>query len=184
MKNNIFFISILFLLTIKSPGQKNNALSAQSWIEKTRLFDLSPKIPNAANLVLWYSKPATNWESEALPIGNGRFGGMIFGDAVKEHIQFNDISLWTGNKTSRGAYQNFGEMYIDFTGFTAVTNYRRELNIDEAIARVNFKVGTETYTREYFTSYPDNIMVMRFISSKANALNFSFRPADAHAGGA
>ena len=47
------------------------------------------------NLRLWYKKPAEQW-TEALPVGNGRLGGMVFGGVPKEHIQFNEDSLWTG----------------------------------------------------------------------------------------
>ncbi len=44
---------------------------------------------------LWYPKPAQNW-NEALPIGNGRLGAMVFGGAPEERIQFNESTLWTG----------------------------------------------------------------------------------------
>jgi len=44
---------------------------------------------------LWYTKPATRW-TDALPIGNGKLGAMIFGDPAQEHIQFNEATLWTG----------------------------------------------------------------------------------------
>ena len=47
------------------------------------------------NLVLWYPKPAEKW-LEALPIGNGRLGAMIFGDATKEQISISEDTLWTG----------------------------------------------------------------------------------------
>lgn len=43
--------------------------------------------------VLWYEQPAEEW-LEALPIGNGRFGAMIFGDPTNEHLQLNEDSLW------------------------------------------------------------------------------------------
>ncbi|APS38950.1 glycosyl hydrolase family 95 catalytic domain-containing protein [Salegentibacter sp. T436] len=45
--------------------------------------------------VLWYAQPASNW-MEALPIGNGRLGAMIFGDTINERIQLNEDSLWPG----------------------------------------------------------------------------------------
>src|ERR1043165_5381364 len=47
------------------------------------------------DLKLWYTKPAAKW-TEALPIGNGRLGAMIFGGVEKEHLQFNEETLWTG----------------------------------------------------------------------------------------
>lgn len=46
-------------------------------------------------LKLWYKHPAIKW-TEALPIGNGRLGGMIYGHPLIEHIQFNEATLWTG----------------------------------------------------------------------------------------
>ena len=51
--------------------------------------------------------------TEALPIGNGRLGAMIFGGVEREHIQFNEDSLWIGDEQDTGAYQAFGDVYID-----------------------------------------------------------------------
>ena len=48
------------------------------------------------DLTLWYDKPATDWETQALPIGNGALGAMVFGGVDSEQIQFNEKSLWTG----------------------------------------------------------------------------------------
>ena len=47
------------------------------------------------NLKLWYKQPSEKW-TDALPIGNGRLGAMIYGDATNEHLQFNESTLWTG----------------------------------------------------------------------------------------
>ncbi|MXV17819.1 glycoside hydrolase family 95 protein [Hufsiella ginkgonis] len=52
-----------------------------------------------ANLKLWYDKPAKVW-TEALPVGNGRLGGMIFGDAGSELIRLNEATLWSGGPVS------------------------------------------------------------------------------------
>ncbi len=65
-------------------------------------------------MVLWYNRPATDWEKQALPIGNGRLGGMVFGGGHREHIQFNEDSLWIGDEQDTGAYQAFGDLYIEF----------------------------------------------------------------------
>jgi alpha-L-fucosidase 2 len=46
-------------------------------------------------LKLWYAQPAAKW-TDALPIGNGRLGGMVYGGVEQEHIQFNEATLWTG----------------------------------------------------------------------------------------
>src|SRR5512138_1623634 len=45
--------------------------------------------------MLWYDAPATQWV-EALPIGNGRLGAMVFGGIARERIQFNESTVWTG----------------------------------------------------------------------------------------
>ena len=45
--------------------------------------------------ILWYDRPATYW-TEALPLGNGRLGAMVFGGVSSEHLQFNEESLWSG----------------------------------------------------------------------------------------
>lgn len=50
-------------------------------------------------LKLWYKEPAKKW-TDALPIGNGRLGAMIYGDVKKEHIQFNEETLWSGRPRS------------------------------------------------------------------------------------
>jgi len=47
------------------------------------------------DLALWYSQPAEKW-TEALPIGNGRMGAMVFGGTASERIQFNEDTLWRG----------------------------------------------------------------------------------------
>jgi alpha-L-fucosidase 2 len=133
-------------------------------------------------LVLWYRQAATNWMTSALPIGNGRLGAMVFGGADQEHLQFNEKTVWTGDKKNLGLYQNFGDLYFDFNGVTAVNNYRRELDIEEGIARVNYAIGTTEYTREYFSSYPDSVLVARITANETNKLSFAIRLVDAHTG--
>ena len=44
---------------------------------------------------LWYKNPAQEW-NEALPVGNGRLGGMVFGGIETEHIQINEDTFWAG----------------------------------------------------------------------------------------
>ena len=45
---------------------------------------------------LWYNTPADDW-NEALPIGNGRIGAMVFGDAMLDRLQINEETLWSGS---------------------------------------------------------------------------------------
>ena len=53
------------------------------------------KTENSKKMQLWYTSPADEW-LEALPIGNGRLGAMIFGGVKEEQIQLNEESLWAG----------------------------------------------------------------------------------------
>ena len=144
--------------------------------------------PQPVRQVLWYTRPATNWMTEALPVGNGRIGAMIFGGLPVERIQFNDKTLWTGSTTERGAYQNFGDIFIDF-GAAGGNNprgpvdYRRELDLDDALAKVVYKADGVTYTREYLASYPDDVIAMRFTANKKGKIGFTVRMDDAHTGG-
>src|SRR5262249_9071504 len=50
--------------------------------------------------VLWYRQPAASW-TEALPIGNGRLGAMIFGSVGSERIQLNEDTIWAGERRDR-----------------------------------------------------------------------------------
>ena len=62
---------------------------------------------SSQDLKLWYNKPAVKW-TEALPVGNGRIGAMIFGGVAQDRIQFNEETLWTGeprNYNKPGAYK-------------------------------------------------------------------------------
>ncbi len=59
------------------------------------------------DLKLWYNEPATDWMTEALPIGNGYIGAMFFGGIYEEHIQFSEGTLWSGGPDSNPNY-NFG----------------------------------------------------------------------------
>lgn len=56
--------------------------------------------PKGSQLHLWYRQPAKSW-NEALPIGNGHLGAMVFGGAKSEHLQLNDNTLWAGGPADR-----------------------------------------------------------------------------------
>ncbi|MBC9715027.1 glycoside hydrolase family 95 protein [Streptomyces sp. TRM66268-LWL] len=57
-------------------------------------------------LRLWYAASAADWEREALPIGNGALGAMVFGTLASERLQFNEKTLWTGGPGSRQGYDH------------------------------------------------------------------------------
>ncbi|MGY9068257.1 glycoside hydrolase family 95 protein [Streptomyces sp. CAS3] len=54
--------------------------------------------------VLRYDRPAADWEREALPLGNGRIGAMVFGTVAREQVQFTEQTLWTGGPGSTEGY--------------------------------------------------------------------------------
>jgi alpha-L-fucosidase 2 len=60
--------------------------------------------PTRERQVLWYDQPATDWESQALPIGNGALGATVYGGIAQEHLQFNEKSLWSGGPGADPAY--------------------------------------------------------------------------------
>ncbi len=132
-------------------------------------------------LTLWYEQPATDWEKEALPIGNGRLGAMIFGSVAQEHVQFNEDSLWLGDANISGAwnpplggmgsYQNFGDLYIDFDNHSSYSGYRRKLDIDEAVHTVTYTANGVTYTRETFSSPDAQVIVLRFTANASAAFS-------------
>lgn len=65
------------------------------------------KTESKTTLKLWYDAPATDWMTQALPIGNGYLGVMFFGDPGEERLQFSEGSLWAGGKGANEDY-NFG----------------------------------------------------------------------------
>ncbi len=132
----------------------------------------------ANGLSLWYSQPATKW-LEALPIGNGCLGGMVFGGTTNERVQFNEQTLWLGNEIEMGSYQPFGDVFVEWT-HTAPTDYRRELNLADGIHRASYRDGGVTFQREAFSSYPDQVMVLRFTTDKPGACSGLVRLADIH----
>jgi alpha-L-fucosidase 2 len=72
-----------------------------------------------------------------------------------------------------GDYQNFGEVVLAFTGLPdAPQDYRRELDIAHAVARVSFTANGIHYTREYFADYPDHVIVERIAADRPEAVSF------------
>ena len=141
---------------------------------------------SAAPLTLHYDRPAPDtaegWEREALPIGNGRLGAMLFGGVERERIQFNDITLWTGDAKTMGAYQAFGDVRIELQGQDGVVNaYRRELSLDAAEHRLSYSIGGVQYQREAFASHPDQVIVLRLSASQKGRYTGRILLSDMHA---
>jgi alpha-L-fucosidase 2 len=131
------------------------------------------------DLTLWYTQPAKVWSKEALPIGNGNLGAMIFGGVSKERIQFNEDSLWIGDETDTGAYQAFGDVYVEMD-HPNPQRYRRELDISRAVHTITYRSDGVAYKREYFSSYPAGVMVFHFTANKKGAYTATVSLTDMH----
>ena len=159
---------------------------------------------------LWYEQPADAWV-EALPIGNGRLGAMVFGGTEQERLQLNEDTLWAGaprvwnNPGARATllkvrqalfeddferanelckdmqgpftqpYLTLGDLSLDFHIDGEVTGYERALDLTCAVATVTYGASGVTYTREVFSSTPDQVLVMRLAGDRPGSLSFSAR---------
>jgi len=168
--------------------------------------------PPPEALSLWYTAPATEWV-EALPVGNGRLGAMVFGGTAAERIQFNEDTVWNGEPHDyshpgayqylnvmrellfsgrqkeaqrigmehfmsvplrQKAYQAFADLVLLFPGLDEtkrIQNYRRDLNLDTAVATVVFDAGGVTYRREVLASYPDQVIAVRLMADQPGKIN-------------
>jgi alpha-L-fucosidase 2 len=158
-------------------------LTQTAWVLTAGAQQSNPGL-HQKSLLVWDDKPAKTWMTEAYPIGNGRIGGMVFGGLAQEHIQFNEISLWTGDENETGAYQAFGDLYIDFKGKDSTqkipANYRRQLDISKAVQQISYTDGGVAYNREYFCSFPGKVMVLHFTADKKGAYSATIKLKDAH----
>ncbi len=139
-------------------------------------------IADGQRLALHYQQAAEDWQSQALPIGNGRVGAMIFGGAVHEHLQLNEISLWTGDEKDTGSYQNLGDLWIDLTHGPAQA-YERRLDLDSAIHSIVYTADGIAYRREYLASAPQGILVLRYTANRPAAYSGTLKLNDAHGAG-
>jgi alpha-L-fucosidase 2 len=172
------------------------ALSAvPAWAQQIAPAELEPPSP----LTLWYRRPAAEWV-EALAVGNGRLGGMVFGGIATERIQLNEDSFFSGgpydanNPEAAAAlpevrrlifegryadaekladeklmarplrqmsYQPIGDLLLLFPRVEGVSGYRRELDLDGAVARTRFRAGSQLHVREVIASAVDQVIAVR-----------------------
>lgn len=171
---------------------------------------------------IFYTKPAQKWE-EALPLGNGRVGAMIYGTIGTENIQLNEDSIWygskrnrvnpdaftnldkvrkllneekiveaeellqasfSGNPESQRHYQPLGNLLLEMKNSSYQTNdwgqtvvdtacdYQRSLYLDKAISNVEYSLNGVRYTREFFCSFPNQIVAIRLNADQGSKINF------------
>ena len=140
---------------------------------------LAAMTSQAADTKLWYDKPAADWMKEALPIGNGDLGAMVFGKTGIERIQFNEKSLWTGNETDPGSYQPFGDLFIKLD-HEKPENYRRELDLERGVMTVSYTANGVRYRRELMASYPAGAIAIRLTADKPGAYSGKLWLTDVH----
>jgi alpha-L-fucosidase 2 len=139
----------------------------------------------APDLALRYTRPAPDndqgWEREALPIGNGRIGAMIFGQLERERLQFNDITLWTGDDKAMGAFQPFGDVYINLPGHAqGASNYARSLDIGNSLHSVSYTHNGVNYQRQALASFPAQVIALRLTADKKGQYTGSIDLTDMH----
>jgi alpha-L-fucosidase 2 len=78
-----------------------------------------------------------------------------------------------GRPSRLEAYQTLGDLRLAFDHEGAITDYRRELDLDTAVARVTYRAGGVRYTREVFASHPDQVLVVRLTADRPSALTVS-----------
>jgi alpha-L-fucosidase 2 len=79
-------------------------------------------------------------------------------------------------------YQPMGRLHVRFEGYDAVQDYRRELDMDSAIARVTYRIGDANFTREVFVSYPDQVVVMRVTCDRPGQITLNTSLSTLHKG--
>ncbi len=179
------------------------------WAAQSAMGDAGSK---QSDYRIFFEQPATAWP-DALPVGNGRLGAVVFGGTARERIQLNEESVWMGERRDRNnpqanrtpevrqllfegkvheaealaqktmmgipdrlpCYQTLGDLWLDFEGIGDVTDYRLELNLSRAILTTRFRSGGTIYTREIFSSAPDQVIVVRLTASDKGKLNLLAR---------
>lgn len=117
-----------------------------------------------------------DWEYWSYPIGNGYIGANLFGRTDTERVQITDKTLHVeGPYPKKGGLSNFLELYLDFN-HADIKGYRRSLNLNKALATVDYESGGVGHHREYFISYPDRVLVIRLTADKPKSLSFKIRP--------
>ncbi len=157
------FLAATMLFSLSACGDTNNTDTDLGNDEGAVKVDFESKINvNQLPLKAVYDKPATNWEEEATPMGNGFIGAMIFGGVETDRIQVNEHSLWSGGP---GADENYNGGMGDTTREENLANLQKAREELQKVAN-DFSENNAAYIKngEVVTSYyPDSSVAKMFI---------------------
>ncbi len=129
---------------------------------------------------MWSGSPDDNDNPEAYMALN-TIRGLLFEGKYREATELTNRTQicrgagsghGNGANVPYGSFQTLGDLYIEFTQKGDYENYYRELDLNEAIVRINYTQNDIHFTREIFTSYPDQVMVARFTADKPGSISF------------
>ena len=111
-------------------------------------------------------------------------GGKDYVEAVQQAIVNHEFARadrlvrehFSGDYRDFGSFTALGRIFLTFEhGNRPATNYMRQLNLDDSIATVSYMLDGVRYTREYFCSYPDRLMVIRITADRPGQVSFKLR---------
>jgi alpha-L-fucosidase 2 len=216
LSDNFILTVIKYLMKTKTILPAAGTSYGMSLLLILFLFSVNPRLSGQdkpSGMKIWFTRPASSW-NEALPVGNGRLGAMIFGGIERERLELNEESVWTGqqrwdaNPDARktlplvrkllfegkyqeadelaqkgimgtkpqnpsATYQALGDLYLNFGSLRGVSDYRRELDIKNAVAKISYKANGINFTREVFSSAPDQSVVIHLTADKPGSVTFT-----------
>lgn len=163
------------------------------------------------DLKLLYHRPAAAWV-EAMPVGNGRLGAMVFGGTHIERLALNEATVWTGGPYDpnqpaghhalpeirklvfegrlaqaealfersmmarvweQAKFQPLGDLLLTLPDHAFPSEYRRELDLDTAIATTRYRIGGALVRREVFASATDDAIVVHISADRPSAITLT-----------
>jgi hypothetical protein len=140
-------------------------------------------VPASEATTLWYQSPGSESAvmQQGLPVGNGRLGAMVTGDPASDAYFLTEVSLWTGGANANlggdgqfpydagdfGSFQSLAKAHVNVPAHSAsaVSGYRRMLDLSNGYVSATYQYGGVTYTREAYASHPDDVVVVRLKQS-------------------
>jgi len=184
--------------------------------EATTTLTFTGDAPSPASpMTLWYRRPAQRW-LEALPVGNGRLGAMVFGGVTAERLALNESTFWSGapgtdhdnpaalehlqeirkllfagefrqatdlisrhllgRRGNYGTHLPVGDLILRMRHEGGeVRDYRRDLDINDAVASVSYSLGGVRFTREVLATHEDRVIAVRLTADKPGHISCQVR---------